>query len=118
MAPSIGRAALQGLCPRCGARTLFRGLLKVAPKCTGCQLDFTTFNVGDGATVFGTLIVGGIAVIGGVTMQILYDPPLWLQLVIWLPVATIGVIAFLRIANAALLASEYRNAAREGRLQP
>jgi uncharacterized protein (DUF983 family) len=97
---------------------LFRGLLKVAPKCTGCQLDFTTFNVGDGATVFGTLIVGGIAVIGGVTMQILYDPPLWLQLVIWLPVATIGVIAFLRIANAALLASEYRNAAREGRLQP
>jgi uncharacterized protein (DUF983 family) len=97
---------------------LFRGLLKVAPKCSACQLDFTTFNVGDGATVFGTLIVGGIVVIGGVTMQILYDPPLWLQLIIWLPAATIGVVGFLRVANAALLASEYRNAAREGRLQP
>jgi uncharacterized protein (DUF983 family) len=97
---------------------LFTGLLKVAPKCTACELDFTTFNVGDGATVFGTMIVGGIVVIGGVTMQVLYDPPLWQQLVIWLPVATVGVIAFLRVANAALLAAEYRNAAREGRIQP
>jgi uncharacterized protein (DUF983 family) len=97
---------------------LFRGLLKVAPECSACGLDFTTFNVGDGATVFGTMIVGGITVIGGVIMQVMYDPPLWLQLVVWLPVATIGVIAFLRIANAALLASEYRNAAREGRRQP
>ena len=97
---------------------MFTGLLKVAPKCTACGLDFTTFNVGVGATVFGTLIVGGIAVIGGVTTQVMYDPPLWLQLIVWLPVATIGVIAFLRIANAALLASEYRNAAREGRHQP
>jgi uncharacterized protein (DUF983 family) len=92
-------------------------LLKIAPICTACDLDFSTFNVGDGATVFGTLIVGGVAVIGGVTVQVMYDPPLWLQLVVWLPAATIGVILFLRIANAALLASEYRNAAREGRRQ-
>jgi uncharacterized protein (DUF983 family) len=90
----------------------------MAPACTNCGLDLTTFNVGDGATVFGTMIVGGIIVVGGVTMQVLYDPPLALQLVIWLPVATIGVIAFLRVANAALLGAEYRNAAREGRIQP
>ena len=90
----------------------------MAPACRNCGLDLTTFNVGDGATVFGTMIVGGLIVIGGVVMQILYDPPLALQLVIWLPVATIGVIAFLRVANAALLYAEYRNAAREGRIKP
>jgi uncharacterized protein (DUF983 family) len=90
----------------------------MAPACTNCGLDLTTFNVGDGATVFGTMIVGGGVVIGGVTMQILYDPPLWLQLSIWLPVATLAVVAFLRVANAGLLASEYRNAAREGRIKP
>ncbi|CAN5212663.1 hypothetical protein BH09PSE3_BH09PSE3_02830 [soil metagenome] len=89
----------------------------MAPACGKCGLDLTTFNVGDGATVFGTMIVGGIVVIGGVTMQVMYDPPLWLQLSIWLPVATVGVVAFLRIANAALLGAEYRNAAREGRVQ-
>jgi uncharacterized protein (DUF983 family) len=90
----------------------------MAPACRNCALDLTTFNVGDGATVFGTMIVGGIVVVGGVTMQILYDPPLIVQLSIWLPVATIAVVAFLRIANAGLLAAEYRNAAREGRIQP
>jgi uncharacterized protein (DUF983 family) len=90
----------------------------MAPACRNCALDLTSFNVGDGATVFGTMIVGGLVVIGGVTMQILYDPPLALQLSIWLPIATVGVVAFLRIANAGLLAAEYGNAAREGRIQP
>ncbi|WP_293880301.1 DUF983 domain-containing protein [Sphingomonas sp.] len=89
----------------------------MAPACRACGLDLTTFNVGDGATVFGTMIVGGLIVIGGVTMQVLYDPPLWLQLSIWLPVATLGVLVFLRVANAALLYAEYCNAAREGRIQ-
>ncbi|MDB5712799.1 MAG: hypothetical protein JWO15_196 [Sphingomonadales bacterium] len=90
----------------------------MAPACSSCGLDLTTFNVGDGATVFGTMFVGGIIVIGGIVMQVKYDPPLWLQLSIWLPVASLAVVGFLRIANAALLFAEYRNAAREGRIQP
>jgi uncharacterized protein (DUF983 family) len=42
---------------------------------------------------------------------------LWLQMMIWIPVTAAGVIGALRIAKAALVALEYRNAAREGRIK-
>ena len=37
-------------------------------------------------------------------------------MLIWIPVTAAGVIWSLRVAKAALLAAEYRNAAREGRI--
>src|SRR3546814_8998098 len=51
-----------------------------------------------------------------VTLQLSIDPPLWLQLLIWIPVTAAMVIGGLRVAKGVLLALEYRNAAREGRL--
>ena len=47
-APSLAAAAFQGLCPKCGARTLFAGLARFAPNCRACGLDFDSYNVGDG----------------------------------------------------------------------
>jgi len=92
-------------------------MLAFAPKCRACGLDFDGFNVGDGAAAFGTLIVGGIVVIGAVSLQIAFAPPWWVQVAIWFPVTAVLVVGLLRVAKAALLASEYRNAAREGRIQ-
>ena len=115
--PNPLRAALQGLCPRCGAKGLFNGLLAFAPACRACGLDYASFNVGDGAAAFGTLIIGALATIGGATLQIMVAPPLWVQMAIWIPLTTLGVIGFLRVAKAALIGAEYRNAARQGRIK-
>jgi uncharacterized protein (DUF983 family) len=110
-------AALQGQCPKCGASTLFDGWTMFAPKCRTCGLDFGAFNVGDGPAAFLTLIVGAVVVIGAVTLQLSAEPPFWVHMLIW-PVLTLAlVVGGLRVAKAALLQSEYRNAAREGRLQ-
>jgi len=106
-----------GLCPKCNARTLFAGWLAFAPTCAACGLDLAQFNVGDGAAAFVTLIVGGLVVAGAIGLQASLDPPIWLQLLIWLPLTAIGVIGLLRIAKGALLQGEYRTGAREGRLQ-
>lgn len=109
-------AALRGACPRCGGATLFDGPIRFAPRCRACGLDFTTFNVGDGPAAFLTLIVGAIVVIGAVTLQLAAGPPFWVHMLIW-PVVTLAlVIGGLRAGKAALLQSEYRNAAREGRI--
>jgi uncharacterized protein (DUF983 family) len=108
--------AILGLCPRCGARTLFAGWLAFSSACTACALDFAAFNVGDGAAAFVTLVVGALVVGGSITVQLAFDPPIWLQGLIWMPVTIIGVIGLLRIGKAALLASEYRTGARDGRL--
>ena len=116
--PPIAAAALKGLCPRCGAPTLFgRHWIKFEPACSACGLDLATFNVGDGPAAFLTLILGTIVMVAAIALELTLHPPLWLHLVIWAPVTFLGVVGSLRVAKAALLAAEYRNRAAEGRLK-
>lgn len=115
LAPTVAQAALKGLCPCCGARSLFATWTRFAPACPACGLDFSTFDVGDGPAAFLTLILGAIIVALAIVLELTVHPPLWVHLLIWVPVTWAGVIGSLRIAKAALIAVEYRNRAREGR---
>ncbi len=108
---------MAGRCPRCGAGTLFDGPIAFAKTCRACGLDFSTFNVGDGPAAFLTLIVGALIVIGAVTLELAAAPPWWVHALIWPGLTLALVIGGLRIAKSALIASEYRNQAREGRLK-
>lgn len=106
---------ITGRCPRCGANTLFDGPVAFARSCRACGLDFSSFNVGDGPAAFLTLIVGALIVIGAVTLELTVGPPWWVHALIW-PVLTLAlVIGGLRLAKSALIASEYRHQAGEGR---
>ena len=116
-APRVVDVALKGLCPQCGAKTLFAGTARFAPRCPACGLDFTMFNVGDGPAAFLTLIIGTIIVALAIALELSVHPPLWVHMLIWIPVTAASVLLSLRAAKGALIAAEYRNAAREGRLQ-
>jgi uncharacterized protein (DUF983 family) len=109
------KAAIAGDCPRCGAHTLFDGLVRFAPKCPSCGLDFSSFNVGDGPAAFLILIVGALVVVGALVLDAAVEPPWWVHL-IWVPIAAGLTIGGLRIAKAWLLGQEYRHRAREGRI--
>lgn len=111
--PSIGEAALAGLCPRCGAQTLFSGVVRFAPRCSGCGLDFACFNVGDGPAAFLTLIVGALVVALAAWLELAAGPPAWVHVLLWAPLTAALTLGGLRFAKAALLASEFRNRARE-----
>ena len=111
--PSLRDAALFGLCPRCGAKTLFEGPIKFAAHCRACGLDYDKFNVGDGPAAFLTMIVGAVIVILALTLQLAAEPPWWVHVILWVPLTTLGVIAGLRLAKAALMWSEYRQKAGE-----
>ena len=115
-APPPVAAALKGLCPRCGATGLFRGWLDFADRCRVCGLDYGAFNVGDGPAAILTLVLGGLIVGVAIAIQLAWGPPIWLQLIVWLPITVVSVVGSLRIAKAALLGSEYRTAAHEGHL--
>jgi len=108
--------ALGGLCPRCGAKTLFAGVARFAPKCRACQLDFSAFNVGDGPAAFLTLGIGGLVTGLAVALELGAEPPWWLHLLLWLPLTTVLVVVSLRYSKGVLLALEYRHRAREGRI--
>lgn len=115
--PGIAQAALFGLCPRCGARTLFAGLARFSPMCRACGLDFAKFDLGDGPAAFLILIVGGLVAFLAILLELAASPPFFVHALLWIPLATVLTLGGLRVAKAALLASEYRNKAGEGRFK-
>jgi uncharacterized protein (DUF983 family) len=106
--PGAGPAALFGLCPRCGAKTLFSGAIKFAPKCRACGLDFDAFNVGDGPAAFLTLIIGTIVTGLAIWLELAVHPRFWVHVAVWVPLTVVMVILGLRAAKALLIRAEYR----------
>lgn len=111
--PGIRRAALFGLCPQCGEKTLFSSGIQFAPSCKACGLDYSRFNVGDGPAGFLTLIIGALMVGLAIWLDIAASPPFWVHALLWIPLTIAAVVGGLRLSKAALLAAEYRNDARE-----
>ena len=104
-----------GHCPRCRAKTLFDGVISFAPKCGGCGLDFSAFNVGDGPAAFLTLIIGAVVSALAIWLQLRFEPPFWVHIILWVPLSTFAVLAGLRYGKSKLLAAEYRRNAGEAR---
>ena len=116
--PTAVQSAIGGLCPRCGARTLFAGWIRFAPHCRVCGFDIAAFNVGDGPAAFLTLIIGTIVTALAIWLQLAAEPPWWVHVLLWVPLTLAGVIFGLRLAKAALLRSEYRQRAGEHARRP
>ncbi len=111
--PGMAEAALFGLCPQCGAKGLFAGASRFAPKCGTCGLDYSRFNVGDGPAAFLTLIIGAITVGLAFWVEVKFAPPLWLHAVLWIPFVVGATLWGLRVSKAALLGAEFRRSAGE-----
>ncbi len=114
--PALVQAALQGLCPRCGAKTLFAGPTRFAKNCGACGLDYDQYNVGDGPAAFLTLIVGGLVTALAMALELTVMPPFWVHILLWVPLTAFLVVATLRAAKGMLLIQEHRKAAAEGKL--
>ena len=111
--PGIPAAALFALCPRCGAKGLFDGVARFAPRCRSCGLDYEQFNVGDGPAAFLTMVIGGLVVGLALWGEFGWEPPLWVHGLLWLPLVIGLTLLGLRATKAALLATEYQRRARE-----
>lgn len=111
--PGIVAAALFGLCPGCGGRTLFTGVAKFAERCRACGLDYSAFNVGDGPAAFLTLIIGAVVTALALSVELSWHPPFWVHILLWVPLTFVAVIWGLRAGKAALLAAEFQRRAGE-----
>lgn len=109
------RAGLTCRCPRCGRGRLFHGFLTVAPRCATCDLDLGSADSGDGPAVFVVLILGIFVVGGALAVEMAFTPPLWLHMVVWLPVATAGALALLRPFKGVLIALQFHHQAGQDR---
>jgi uncharacterized protein (DUF983 family) len=110
-------AGLSGRCPRCGEGKLFDGFLTTAPSCRACGLDYTFADSGDGPAVFVILIAGFLIVGLLLWTEVNYEPPVWVHLVIFLPLTLVVCLGMLRPLKGVMIGLQYRNKAEQGRLE-
>lgn len=110
-------AGLSGRCPRCGQGRMFKGFLELAPRCEACGLDYSFADSADGPAVF-VMLFGGFIVCGAALwLELTYEPPFWVHLVVTLPIALVVCLGLLRPLKGILVALQYHNKAEQGRLE-
>lgn len=107
----------KGRCPRCGQGRLFKGFITPAERCGNCGLDLNFADSGDGPAVFIIMIVGFIIVGFALAVEFTFAPPIWLHMLIWLPLTMGLALGLLRPLKGLMIAQQYRHSASEGRLE-
>jgi uncharacterized protein (DUF983 family) len=97
--PDFLTALLRGVrnrCPCCGEGKVFRGYLKVVPACEHCQAPLGELRADDAPPYFTIFAVGHLLVPLLLWVEVTYQPPIWLHMVIWLPLFTLASLVLLR----------------------
>lgn len=81
--------------------------------CETCGYDLASVNTGDGPASFIMQIAGGIVAFSALYVEIAYRPPIWLHMVIWLPLATALSLALMRPGKGLMIALAIRGARDE-----
>jgi uncharacterized protein (DUF983 family) len=107
----------RGLCPRCGRGRLFAGFISLKPKCSSCGLDYSFADSGDGPAVLVILLAGFIILGAALYVEFTFSPPVWVHVLLWLPLSLIVCLSLLRVMKGILVAVQYTKQAAEGRLE-
>src|SRR5215831_10270843 len=94
-------------CPNCGKGQLFGAYLKVQDHCPVCGEPLHHHRADDAPAYFTILIVGHFVVGGVLTLERGLSPPIWVHLVIWLPLTLIGSLFLLPRVKGALVALQW-----------
>lgn len=95
--PGLVSAALSGLCPRCGAKTLFAGGAQLADECAQCGLDFLGLERGGRFVGIITMLLALVLIMAALGIDAWLRPPLLPSLVFWALVAAGSVIGAIRL---------------------
>ena len=102
-------AGIRCRCPRCGEGKLYDGFLKVAEGCSICDLRLAHEDAGDGPAVFIILIYGMVMAVLAVIIEFSYEPPLWVHLLIFVPLVMGGSALVLRPFKGVMIALQYKH---------
>ena len=110
---SMVQAGFKGRCPYCGQGKLFDGYLKFAKNCQACGESFEIEDAGDGPAVFVIFIASVLVLPLALAFQVVLDPPVWLTLLIWMPVIVLVCLLLLRPFRGMMFAAQISNKANE-----
>ncbi|ONG51881.1 hypothetical protein BKE38_15325 [Pseudoroseomonas deserti] len=83
-------------CPVCGVGEVFAGYLVVVPACRHCDAPLGRVRADDAPPYFTIFIVGHVLLPGVFWVEKAYMPPMWLHMVVWLPLFTLACLVLLR----------------------
>ncbi len=92
---AIGRG-LRNRCPICGVGRVFQGYLKIVPACAHCGAPLGRLRADDAPPYFTIFLVGHLLVPPVLWVERAWQPPMWLHMVVWLPLFAIACMLLLR----------------------
>jgi uncharacterized protein (DUF983 family) len=102
--PTLRAALWRGArnrCPVCGEGRVFQGYLRVVEKCAHCQAPLGRLRADDAPPYFTIFIVGHLLFPPVLWIERAYMPPMWLHMVVWLPLFAIVTTLLLRPVKGA-----------------
>ena len=90
-------------CPVCGEGRVFDGFLKVVPRCAVCAAPLGALRADDAPPYFTIFLVGHLLLPGVLWVEKTWMPPMWLHMVVWLPLFALVCTLLLRPIKGAVL---------------
>lgn len=106
-------AAIRLRCPACGKGALYRSFLEVNATCTVCDFPLKSHDAADGPAYVVMSLMSVFIVTAALLVEFAYDPPVWLHLLLWIPLTFGGSLLLLRYVKALFIAIQYRHNAEE-----
>lgn len=103
------KTGLRCACPRCGQGKLYTGILTIRESCEVCDFEYGRLNADDGPAFFIIVLYSAIILPLAAWFQFAVEPPVWVHMVIWLPIIVIGAILLMRPFKAWLLAQQLKH---------
>lgn len=97
------RRGARNRCPVCGEGRVFNGFLTLAPGCPHCGTDFSHLRADDAPPYIVIFIVGHLLLPPIFWVEKAWMPPMWLHMVVWLPLFALISTLMLRPVKGAVL---------------
>lgn len=101
--PGITQAALFGLCPCCGVRSLWDSPANLADRCTACGQDFARYEPKGRGLYLIILPIAILLVLAALKLDEVVQLPVWVLVPLWGVVVPLAVIGALRFAKTVVL---------------
>lgn len=109
---SISAVIKRGLrlrCPACGKGKIYSGFLDVSESCSHCNLALKEHDAGDGPAYVVMSLMSVKIMVLALILEFTAEPPVWLHIIIWLPVTILGSLILLRFTKSLFIAMQYHH---------
>lgn len=106
----LGLAMRRGFrcrCPNCGEGKLFRSFVKPVDHCSVCNESYTAQRADDLPAYLTIAIIGHFVIAGCMVLEGAVDIPLWLHMLIWVPITILLSLLLLQPIKGATIGLQW-----------